>query len=83
MLVVPIFTLSPAFSLTVEQFHRLIATEHLKTDLHLSILRMQSRSLNVGPMGDTLRYAKRVTTEKRYSVLWEESSEAFPPNDLD
>ena len=34
-------------------------------------------------MGDILRYAKRVTTEKRYSVLWEESSEAFPPNDLD
>ena len=30
--------------------------------------------------GDML---KRVTTEKRYSVLWEESSEAFPPNDLD
>ena len=26
---------------------------------------------------------KRVTTEKRYSVLWEESSEAFPTNDLD
>jgi hypothetical protein len=49
MPVVPIFMLSPALSLTVEQFHRLIATEHLKTAPHLSTLRMQSRYLNAGP----------------------------------
>jgi hypothetical protein len=55
MPVVPIFMLSPALSLTVVQFHRLVATEHLKTAPHFSTLRLQSRSLNAGP----LRYVKK------------------------
>ncbi len=77
MPVVPIFTLSPALSLTVEQFHRRIATEHLKTALHFSTLRMQSRSLNAGPMGDTLRYAKKGDHREavRCSLLMKEDGE--------